>query len=345
MAIGQVGSLACLAFASMTADAQSSVSVFGLVDVGLRYVKNGDASLKTVSTNGAKTTRLGFSAIEDLGGGLKAVAWLEHGFNPDTGTVSDATRFWNRRATVALGGGFGEVRLGRDFSPTYRNYDEYDAFNGNGVGAVDKFFSVLGSNADTSTRSDNLVAYFLPPGLGGVYGQAAVAPSEGTAGKRYTGGRLGYGRGPFDVSVAYGQTKVTPDAAGDRFYRVSEIGSFYDFGVVKVLGFYAHLKFGGAKFDVLNVGAHIPAGPGLLRVMYTRVDASGRPAGGASTDANDAQQFAAGYLYELSKRTALYANASRINNKGAATFAVGTPPPVPAGRASTGYEVGLRHFF
>ena len=59
------------------------------------YVKNGDLKLKSAGSNGANTSRLGVRGIEDLGSGLKAGFWLETGLNPDTGTLSDGTRFWS----------------------------------------------------------------------------------------------------------------------------------------------------------------------------------------------------------------------------------------------------------
>src|SRR5207253_1303289 len=117
--------------------AQSSVTLFGIADVGVRNVKNGDNSIKSVSSNGINTSRLGFRGTEDLGGGLRAGFWLETGLNPDTGSQSDGTRFWNRRSTVSLAGSFGEVRLGRDTTPTFTGYADFDAFGTNGVGAAD----------------------------------------------------------------------------------------------------------------------------------------------------------------------------------------------------------------
>ena len=85
---------------------------------------------------------------------------------------------------------------------------------------------------------------------------------------------------------------------------------------------------------------------GVVRVSYIRANASGLSnTNGADTNPNDANQFAVGYLHSLSKRTALYATVARVNNKGAATFAVATPPAVLGGQNSTGYEFGVRHSF
>ena len=345
--------LAVFAAISATASAQSSVTLFGVLDVNARYVKNGDLKLKSLSGNGINTSRLGVRGTEDLGDGLKAGFWLETGLNVDTGTQSDSTRFWNRRATVSLLGNFGEVRLGRDYTPTYTGYSDYDVFGDNGIAASSKFESALGVSRDGNTsttstgqgtRSDNMVSYFTPGNLGGFYGRASVAAGEGTAGKKYYGGRAGYAAGPLDVSASYGQYTVAPLAGDDKF-KIADVGASYDFGVVKATGYYTQSKFASQKIASYSIGAIVPIGVGQLKAAYTHANASGTDALGASVDANDANQFAVGYIYNLSKRTAIYTTAAYVKNKGAATFAVASAPAMVAGGKSTGAEVGLRHSF
>jgi predicted porin len=150
--------LALLACASAAAFSQSSVTVFGVVDMAARHVDNGGGSMTSLSSSGLEKNRLGFRGIEDLGDGLKAGFWLETGFNPDTGTLFDSTRFWNRRSTVSLIGRYGELRVGRDFTPTYQGFSTYDAFGTSGVGSADKFTSALGTAVDTLVRADNQVS-------------------------------------------------------------------------------------------------------------------------------------------------------------------------------------------
>jgi predicted porin len=335
--------LALLAALSATAAAQSSVTLFGIVDVGVRRVENGDNSVYSLSSNGANTSRIGLRGTEDLGDGLKAGFWLESGLHPDTGTTSDSTRFWNRRSTVSLSGSFGELRLGRDKTPTYTVVDDFDPFGTSGVGAGDKFLSKLGSTADTNVRADNMAQYVLPASLHGVYGGLAVAAGEGATGKKYAGGRLGYADGPVNVSLAYGTTTVAPNAAGEDKLKFVVAGGSYDFGVVRALGYVDEQKYGSAKLDVINLGAHIPMGSGTLRVGYANANAKG-----PGIDDNDATQFAVGYLYDLSKRTSLYGTVAKVNNKGRAAFVVDANPalanPNPA-KDSTGYELGIRHRF
>jgi predicted porin len=337
--------LAALAATAGAASAQSStVTLFGIADAAVRQVKNGDNSVSSLASGGINSSRLGVRGTEDLGGGLSAGFWLEHGFNVDSGTQSDANRFWNRRSTVSLISSLGEIRLVRDFTPTYTGYADYDPFGDNGVGASSKFDSSLGTARDTGTRADNQVTYLTPGKLGGLYARLSVAAGEATVGKKYMGGRLGYAAGPLDVSASYAQTDVAPVAGEDKF-KTADLGASYDFGIAKALFYYRQSKIASNKLGVYGIGALVPFGAGQLRVGYTHANASGTNAAGASVDANDANQFALGYVHHLSKRTALYGTAAYVKNKGAATFAVASTPALLGGQKSTGYELGLRHSF
>jgi predicted porin len=359
--------LAVFAAISGGAYAQSSVTLFGVVDAAGRYVKNGDVHQYSLASGGLNTSRLGFRGVEDLGSGLKAGFWLEAGYNADSGTNSDTSRFFNRRSTVSLLGTFGEVRLGRDFTPTYTGYTDYDVFGDNGLAASSKFDISLGRARDGQaaaaggvagtagtytnsgqTRADNQIAYFLPSNLGGIYGRASVAAGEGTAGKKYYGGRLGYAAGPFDVSASYGQYTVLPQGGEDKF-KIAEGGASYDFGVVKLTGYYTQSKFAAQKIASYSVGAIVPIGLGQFKASYIRANQSGtNNLTGVSVDSNDADQIALGYVYNLSKRTAIYGTAAYLKNKGNAQFALNSSSTFAApngGQKSTGGEVGIRHAF
>ncbi|MES2229681.1 MAG: porin [Pseudomonadota bacterium] len=347
--------LAVLAAISGGAYAQSSsVTLFGVVDAAARYVKNSDKHMYSLASGGTNSSRFGFRGVEDLGGGLAAGFWLEAGFNADTGSSSDSSRFFNRRSTVGLMGTFGEIRLGRDVTPTYTGYLDYDPFGDSGVAAASKFDAALGVSRDgaavgsTATglgnRADNQIMYLLPSNLGGVYGRAAVAAGEGTAGKKYYGGRIGYAAGPLDVSVAYGQYEVAPVGGEDKF-KIGDVGASYDFGMVKLMGYYTQSKFADQKIQTYSIGAVAPIGLGQVKAAYTHANMSGKTAAAVNIDANDADQYALGYLYNLSKRTAIYGTVAYVKNKGNATFAVATSPTVVAGQKSSGAEIGLRHAF
>ena len=344
--------LAVLAAISGGAYAQSSVTLFGIIDEAARYVKNGDLKMKSLASGGINTSRFGVRGYEDLGDGLKAGFWLESGINADSGSQSDPTRFWNRRSTVSLIGNFGEVRLGRDYTPTYTGYTDYDPFGDNGVGASSKFDAPLGvlrdgatsQSSGQGTRADNQIAYFLPGNLSGIYGRASVASGEGTAGKKYAGGRLGYAAGPLDVSASYGQYTVAPLLGDDKF-KTADFGASYDFGVAKAMGYYTESKFAAQKIASYSLGVIVPVGLGQIKAAYTHANASGTNAAGFNVDANDADQVALGYVYNLSKRTAVYGTGAYVKNKGNATFAVASTPTLVAGAKSTGLELGIRHSF
>ncbi len=170
-----------------------------------------------LAANQLNSNRLGFRGIEDLGSGLKAGFWLEAGMDNGTGfagggsgnvAAGDSTganqgQLFNRRSTVSLiHDKFGEVRLGRDYDPSFWN-TVYDDVNGaNGLGQGLNLISSLGSGATTVARANNSIGYFLPGGIGGIYGQAmyALGQTPSGQGNKYWGGRIGWGAGPIDVN-------------------------------------------------------------------------------------------------------------------------------------------------
>ena len=333
-----------VAVLSASAAAQSSLAVYGVVDVGVRYVDNADSHVLSLASNGNNTSRLGFRGLEDLGGGMRAGFQLESGLNPDTGSQSDAARLFNRRSTVSLFSGLGELKIGRDYTITYLGYEDYDLWSDIGLSSVAKFDSSLGTARDTGVRSDNQVVYLTPGGLGGFYASAEAAPGEGVVGKKYVAGRTGYASGPLDVSVSYGQTWVAPVGGSDLF-KTFNVGASYDFGPAKVSGYYTQSKFASLEVQNYYIGAQVPMGPGLWRASYLHSNLSGTTATQVSTDPNDASQFAFGYLYKLSKRTAIYSNVVSISNKGASAIAVDKNPTPIGGRGSLGFDLGVRHSF
>lgn len=335
--------LALLAGFASAASAQSSVTLFGVVDANLRQIDNGGTKLKQLGTDGLASSRLGFRGVEDLGGGLKGSFWLEAALNPDDGTTNSSGKFWHRRATVSLEGGFGEIRLGRDYAPTYTGISSFDAFGDNGVGKFSNLQSKLTGTVNTNSRLDNEVQYFLPKNLGGVYGTLAVAAGEGTVGNKYVGGRVGYAAGPLDVSGSYGTTDA--NATEDK-YKLGSLGVAYDFGVLRVLASLSQIKFIDRKENLILIGTTVPVGSGVFRASFGRADLSGGTTATRTADADDATLVALGYVHNLSKRTALYGTYSRITNKGAQRLTLSSTPALTAnGQKSQGIELGLRHSF
>jgi predicted porin len=350
--------LAVLA-ASGAAMAQSSVTLFGVVDARVAYGKGSTANKTQLTQGGLSSSRLGFRGTEDLGGGLSANFWLEAGLNNDDGTGTVATTnnqtadtkntglSFNRRATVGLLGNFGEVRVGRDFTPQYLNHSAFDPFGDNGVGSTQLVASSLGGN--TKTRASNGISYFLPGNLGGFYGQVQGYLGENlsnsvVAGTTISnkkdgqglGGRVGYANGPVNVAIAYSETKF---AAGD--IKSANLGGSYNFGVAKVSGTYSKDEVaGGDEGEGFLLGASLPVGPGEIRGSLATYKTT-RAVGGQEPKTN---KFALGYVHNLSKRTALYATVAHLTNKGGAALAL-NGAVTGANENSTGYDFGIRHSF
>lgn len=362
--------LAVLGAFAGVASAQSTVTLFGIIDLNLRNVKNGSTSLKTLSQDGINSSRFGVRGVEDIGGGLRAGFWLEGALNPDTGNAVATTctpltaaqlastvpvtptcstsgaQTWQRRSTVSLLGGFGELRLGRDYTPSFWNTTVFDPFGTNGVGNwLNIVNTTEGTTASTFVRANNSVGYFLPGNLGGLYGQAQISAPEGTPGNKYTGARLGYAGGPVNVAASFGSTKTTPSA-----YKHNNIAGSFKLGSANLMAQYNAVKAGAAKQTGYLLGVVLPMGPGEFKASIGKTDQSGGTAAGLGAAA-DASQFALGYVYNLSKRTAMYGTYSSISNKGTtvdgANFTVGAISgfTMVRGAKSTGYEVGLRHSF
>jgi predicted porin len=207
--------LAVLATAGV-ASAQSSVTLFGIVDATLQHVTNSGGTKVTRLTNsGYNSSRLGFRGVEDLGGGMSASFWLEAGMNNDDGS-GDPTNLnnqasgtgaavagrqgltFNRRSTVSLAGGWGEVRLGRDYTPQFWNLTVFDPFGTNGVGTTQALNSII--TGVTAVRASNSIGYFAPGKLGGFYGQPALSRENvsgyGRRRHRQRPARNGFANGP-----------------------------------------------------------------------------------------------------------------------------------------------------
>ena len=342
-----------LAMAVAAVSAQSSVTIGGTLDLGARYVKNEGRDRRfSLTQDGLNTSELFLAGTEDLGGGLKAGFNLRSAVNADTGTTTGNSQFWNRRATVSLMGNFGEIRLGRDYAPTFWNQTIFDVFGTNGVGSsrnIPQFEVGLGR----AVRLDNSIGYFLPSNLGGVYGQAMAAASEGAPASptavgnfgRYLGGRLGYATGRFNAALAYADQRLDA-AVGQPSHKTVSIGGSYDLAVVKLMGYYHREmeSYTGVdkKENRFSLSAMIPFGQSEIHVGGEQSKLNNQLTG-TSTKVS---QFALGYVYNLSKRTALYTTASRLSNSGPTTVAIpaGASTPI-AGGTSQAIEFGLRHFF
>jgi predicted porin len=352
--------LAILAL-SGAASAQSSVVLFGIVDATIAR-GSGSTSSKTQLTNsGYNSARLGFRGVEDLGGGNLAGFHLEAGVSNDDGraggsiaagnqatTVASNTGLnFNRRSTVSYGGRWGEVRLGRDYTPQFWNLSVYDPFGTNGVGTNQVANSTIGG--PVNTRASNSITYLYGHGFGattsaggaGIHASVQYYMGENNSGtptsRDGTGAalRVGYNGGPLSVAASYASTQYN---AGD--IRTANIGASYDFGVVRAMAMYDRDRV-GAPASVTGtgylVGALVPVGAGEIRLAHSRyrTDAATSPS---------TRKYALGYVHHMSKRTALYATFAHVSNSGTATQAL-NGSVTAAGQSSRGLDLGLRHSF
>lgn len=336
--------LALLSCAS-AATAQSAATVFGTIDLGVARIASSSGSITGVSTGGANISRLGFRGTEDLGGGLSASFWLEGGLDPDTGTgkAGGGAFSFNRRSTVSVSGALGEVRLGRDDSATFLSTLIFDPFLTNGVGGTMAFIMRTGAPV---IQISNAVGYFLPANLGGFYGQVQHTFGEAAVKRQgnYDGLRVGYRNKALNVAAAAGKLN---GATADTDIKLGNVGLSYDFGAARPTFLWANEKQGPTKVTVVQLGVVVPLGLGLVRAQISRYNTSNSTT--PAINANDWRKLAVGYGYSLSTRTQLYGTVARVSNGSGAQKAISVQglagPATALGSNSSGYEVGVRHFF
>lgn len=299
--------LAVLSSVAGFAQAQSSVSVYGIVDASIVKDKGAPAALVSGAVSGS---RLGFKGSEDLGGGLKANFLLEQGFNVDTGTQSVAGSSFSRQSYVGLSGGFGEFKLGKMWTA----YDDISgATNAVFDSALTPNNAVWASVGYNANPSNGL--YYATPSFGGVSGALSTNLKEGS-GNQSNAFHVKYEGGPVYAGFGY---QVDKTAKGDtKFTRVN--GS-YDLGAAKLLAGYGNVKAGSVKTTDLSFGADVPLGANVVL-----------SAGYASSKTDGAERksgLGLGVAYLLSKRTTVY--GGYLDTKKAA----------PDAR----YAVGLKHTF
>lgn len=348
--------LAVLA-ASGAAMAQSSVTLYGVADIGLAYEDSGSAKTTRLDSSNLNGSRWGLKGTEDLGGGLKAIFTLEAGFNLDTGAQGDAASFFNRQSFVGVQSGFGTVKLGRQNNPVYATAATWDVFGNALAGDSSHLFSYNGS------RTNNMVSYNyasngfygeLQYGLGEVAGNNSVTDADSAG--RTAAMFVGYRAGPFDVVLTHqnihegilaSATGVVPVVvANPNAYVTSRkmtlLGGNYDFGMVKLFAAYAQEKNAGAvalNQKDAHIGLSAPIGSaGTVKVSYLR----------KTDDLNnnaDAEQYAIGYIHNLSKRTSLYTSYAMLSNDPAAKYSAGKDKAVAAGNDSKLFNIGVKHSF
>jgi predicted porin len=367
-------SLALLGAAG-AAQAQTSVTLYGVIDTGLAYVSHANAAGDHLfgMVNGTLSgPRWGLKGQEDLGGGLKAVFQLENGFDPGTGRLNQGGREFGRQAFVGLSGNqWGTVTFGRQYDPSVDMVQGLTADNYWGAA-----FATPGDvdNYDNSLRVSNAVKYVSPVYSGfqfeGIYGFSNLAGATGQG--QTWGGAVTYANGPFSLAGSYlyvnnpsanratGWNSPSSDSlfntiinsgystahavgiargAGQYVFGPFTVGASYSFAQYKNDG--SSLFPEQEKFNVGNGYVNFQLTPAtLLGLGYTYTHASG------DTSANY-HQVSLGADYSLSKRTDVYAvgayqhasGTQRVNNGNGTTSTVDATASV----TDYGFDSGRSH--
>ena len=333
--------LAILATAAGAASAQSSVTVYGKVDLGL-VLDSGAAAGKSVriSSGVSGGSRLGFKGVEDLGSGMKAAFQIETGFCADSAAgapnfCTGSNQFMGRQAHGDLSGDFGSMSAGRQYSLGFNNLATVDPFG-------EGFAATINNLVDGAGVRLNNSFHYTTPVVGGFTATGEVAFGEQTGNwraSRIVGASVNYASGPaYAGAVFYEVDNANGRGAARKDYQ---LGGTYDFGVVKAHALVMKATGTptvGPALDTLDLmaGVTVPLAGGSLLASYIHHDDKG-------VLNHDASQLGAGYLYPLSKRTSVYTSFARIANQHGAAFLVGNATEVGTGNRS--FDIGVVHNF
>ena len=317
--------LAALSAFATAAQAQSTVTVYGIVDAGITETTTDTTASgattsikdKTTGNGGAYTSqRLGFRGTEDLGGGLKANFVYEFGLNDNDGVAADvdsgtdnATPTTTRVATVGLSGSFGALDIGRQTTIADKAWGVGDVGSGNNFIGRAYTSSVKLNNS----RSDRLVNY-VSPAFSGFKVHAAIgernneATTATTADRvKETGFGVQYSAGALNAMVGYSKEDKTLNSATVATPEQLVFGANYDFKVAKAFVTYAQAEDRNSSNAVINdkkvteVGVAVPFGKTTLQASY--FDGENKP---TTTTKSDLSGYQVAALYAFSKRTTGY---------------------------------------
>jgi predicted porin len=314
---------AALAALSSTAFAQSSVSLYGLVDLSIgRTQAPGSVATKGVDSGKMTTSFWGVRGTEDMGGGLKAVYTIESFMRNDTGEAGrfGGDTFWARNSFVGLEGSFGTVTLGRNTTTLFVQTLIFNAL-GDSFGfspSIRHYFTSGTVTGDTGWADS--IRYALPR-FGGLSATVMAAAGEGNGGRNWSGSAL-YFSGAFGAGFAYQTVKKGATVQDTTAWQLA---ASYDLKSVKLFGQYGSVdnKTTTRDYDILGIGATVPAGAsGLFRAQWGQI----KPDVGAKRTT-----LSVGYTHNLSKRTELY--GVFMNDKLSGTG------------SGNNYSVGVRHRF
>ncbi|WGS54712.1 porin [Paraburkholderia sp. D15] len=322
--------------------AQSSVTLYGLVDAGIAYVHNAQSAsgqnqstLVKFSSGNVSGSRWGLKGTEDLGGGLAAVFQLENGFNVGTGTLGQGSREFGRKAVVGLSSStLGTVTLGRQYDPIVdlvQGLTEDNYFGGTFASPGDL------DNYDNSLRVSNSIKYVSPLFAGfqveALYGVGGVAGATGNGqtysfGAAYANGPLSLGAGYFyanggntttnnvrtwnSSSDTLFNTVINSGFASAKSIQIVRVGGQYVIGAATIGAAYSNTQYATDAFSAYHSTAKFNNGSVFFNYQITPALRTGvgynytSLTGPSSAHYN---QVNLGADYALSKRTDLYALA------------------------------------
>ena len=333
---------AVLATFAGTTLAQSNLTVYGRVDLGLAQYADAAGSLEKWEVRQGSASRLGFRGVEDLGSGLNAFFDIQHRFDADTG-VASVPRFWEGQSIVGLGHkSWGSIYLGRTDSATYGLVEvPADPFQTETVAQATQIIrGRIGTNRNSSSINyrGSFGAFTVraqiaekeenpsTAAITGVNGGGRFITTDGTIDKRPYSVAASYAAGPIWLAAGYENP-----TDNDDYWAV--VSGNYNFGPAKVGVFFGSGKNVLAeKMRGALLSLTVPIGSGEVRASYGLLENTTR-------DLTTDKQFGIGYQHALSKRTTLYTDVVRQMRDGIGNGS-------GAGRLQqTGFDVGIRHLF
>ena len=365
-----------LAIAAPAAFAQSSVTIYGIVDLDGQYL-SGHAKQVLVTSGGQSGSRIGFKGSEDLGSGYFADFVLEGGLNVDTGSSAQGGTLFGRQAFGALRTPFGTASAGRQYSSIYTQSGDFSEFSNTSVGATTAVIGgfaggyepIRGSanNATTSTptgselngspaRVNNSFRYTTPTfsGLKASFLYGAGEVTGDTTGTRLFDYSLRYTNYGFDALVSYVSDKA--DNATSVLNSKTNVGiitasAAYNFSSFRIQGGVMSLndkRPANQDGKGFWLGGDYKFGQNIVRAQWVENDPSKN-----NTSLGKTNAYGVGYEYDFSKRTNLYTSLTRFQTDASAsgTFVGRIGAAVPAGlttstdRAVNEFVLGVRHAF
>lgn len=367
-----------LATSSSAVFAQSSVTLYGVLDAGLTYASNvatsaGRGRVLSLSDGPPQANRWGLKGSEDLGGGLKAIFQLESGFNIATGASQQGSREFGRQAFMGLtSNNWGSFTMGRQYDPVAEFLGPLTA-NGTYGGA---FFSHIfdNDNTDYNRRADNSVKFrsvaysgVVVEGLYGFSNQPGAFDTNRTysLAASYTNGAISFAGAYQQINNSGANSDGAISSSADSAFvssrqRVFGFGGTYTVGSLKAGAMWSRTVYNditsGAiianylRLDNFEVNARYNFTPSLyVGGGYTFTNGRESNGGGNSTSPKW-HQVNLIVDYSLSKRTDVFALAAFQKAAGDATFAsiyyAGTSPVSAPGTAKEfAARIGIRHTF